>query len=299
MADGQLPRAPRLAVALREPLPWTGLLELVQTAEETGYETVFVPEVGNREAFSQLAGFAAATSRIGLATGVVSVESRTPATIAAGAVTVHEASGGRLVLGLGAGFGTLSDLRTAAKEVRAAMANSPLPAARTPPVWFAALGDRTVAVAAREADGVLLNWCTPERVADAARIVRKERHAASGFTVAVYVRCCLTGVDDAAPFEALAEAARTYAALPHYGRQFESMGLGSEASEAARGGPVAERLVDAVCIRGGREAFRARAAEYADAGADLVVVYPVPAHEPASSILGTILAAAPDPSVER
>jgi alkanesulfonate monooxygenase SsuD/methylene tetrahydromethanopterin reductase-like flavin-dependent oxidoreductase (luciferase family) len=292
---------PRLAVALREPLPWADLLGLVRTAEDARYERVFVPETANREAFGQLAGFAAATTTLGLGTGVIAIESRAPATIAAGAATLQESSGGRFVLGLGAGFAGLSALQSAAKEVRAAMDASPLPMESPPPVWFAALGDRAVAAAAEEADGVLLNWCSPERVAGAAEIVRRERGgdgAGDGFTMAVYVRCCLTGVDDGAPLEALAEATRLYAAIPHYRRQFEAMGLGAEAEAAASGEPVPERIVDAVCIRGGREAFRARAAEYLQAGADLVVVYPVPARDAASSMLGTILAAAPDPAIQ-
>ncbi|MCA1726630.1 MAG: LLM class flavin-dependent oxidoreductase [Actinobacteria bacterium] len=291
--------SPQLAVALREPLPWADLLELVRTAEDTGYEAVFVPETGNREAFGQLAGFAAATSRVRVGTGVVSVESRSPVIVAAGAVTLHEASGGRFVLGLGAGFAPLATLSQSAKEIRAAMEASPVPHDTLPPVWFAALGDRAVALAAREADGVILNWCTPERAADAVEIIRRERGGLDGFTVAVYLRCSLTGIKDEAPFEALAEVSRVYAALPHYRRQFEAMGLGPEAQRAAAGEPVPERLVDAICVRGGRDAFRARADAFAQAGVDLVVVYPVPAREPASSMLGTILAAAPDTTVER
>jgi 2-methylisocitrate lyase-like PEP mutase family enzyme len=67
-----------------------------------------------------------------------------------------------------------------------------------------------------------------------------------------------------------------------------------------RGDPAAvpEALVDALCVRGGRDEAVARLDEYRAAGADLVVVYPVPAQDPASSLLGTIMAAAPDPSVE-
>ncbi len=40
-------------------------------------------------------------------------------------------------------------------------------------------------------------------------------------------------------------------------------------------------------------------AEYRRAGADMPVVYPVPALDPVSSIVGTILAMAPSPAVER
>jgi alkanesulfonate monooxygenase SsuD/methylene tetrahydromethanopterin reductase-like flavin-dependent oxidoreductase (luciferase family) len=292
-------RQPELAVTLREPLPWADHIQLVRAAEESGYRAAFVPKVGTREAFAQLAGFAAATATLRVGTGVVAVGSRTPAIIAAGALTLHELSGERFVLGLGAGFGTLGDLSATAKETRAAMAANPLPVSAAPEVWFAALGDRAVALAAREADGVLLNWCTPERAAGAVEIVRRERGPDVPFTVAVYLRACLTGVDDGASFAALAEITRGYASIPHYLRQFEVMGFGAEARAAARGEPVPERLVDAICVRGGRDEVRARTEAFAAAGVDLVAVYPVPAREPVSSMLGTILTAAPDPTVAR
>jgi alkanesulfonate monooxygenase SsuD/methylene tetrahydromethanopterin reductase-like flavin-dependent oxidoreductase (luciferase family) len=291
-------QTPRVAVALREPLPWAGLLELVRTAEDAGFEAIFVPEVGNREAFAQLSAMAMVTSRLTLATGVVSMESRRPETTATAAITLHELSGGRHVLGLGAGFGRLDAFLDYADQVRRAAAGHPV--GSLPPVWFAALGDRAVEAAAVHADGVVLNWCTPERVRRARETIRRARGRADApFTVAVYVRCCLTGVEDDAPLRALREATALYASLPHYRRQLDGLGLGEEAEVAAKAlhagdlDGVPESLVDALCVRGGREAFRRRADELAEAGADVVVVYPVPAREALSSMLGTILAAAP------
>jgi 2-methylisocitrate lyase-like PEP mutase family enzyme len=60
---------------------------------------------------------------------------------------------------------------------------------------------------------------------------------------------------------------------------------------------VPSSLLGAVCVRGTREEALQRLAEYGRAGADLVVVYPVPAQEAVSSTMGTLLAAAPDPAV--
>jgi 2-methylisocitrate lyase-like PEP mutase family enzyme len=57
-------------------------------------------------------------------------------------------------------------------------------------------------------------------------------------------------------------------------------------------------LVDALCIRGGRDEAMERIDRYREAGADLVVVYPVPAQEALSSLMATIMTAAPDPAVE-
>jgi hypothetical protein len=96
---------------------------------------------------------------------------------------------------------------------------------------------------------------------------------------------------------ALKAAAGQYAAYPAYARQFEEVGLGAQAGEAARahgdGRPddVPDALVHAVCAVG--EAAHDRLEAYRAAGADLPVVYPVPVGEPATSIEGTLLALAP------
>jgi hypothetical protein len=108
-----------------------------------------------------------------------------------------------------------------------------------------------------------------------------------------------------AAIAALQFMAGQYASVPHYWRQMEEMGLGSEASFAAQafqaGRPqdVPEQLVRALTVTGGRSDALSRFAEYFEAGADLVFCYPVSAMEPLSSILGTVLAAAPNPAVER
>jgi len=123
-------------------------------------------------------------------------------------------------------------------------------------------------------------------------------------TVAVYVRACL-GLDEDVAMSALKQMAGQYAAIPHYLRQFEVMGLGEEAAmgakayQAGRVEEVPEPLVRATAVTGGRGTALARFGEYRDAGADVVLCYPVAALDPSSSVLGTVLAAAPSPSLER
>jgi hypothetical protein len=96
-----------------------------------------------------------------------------------------------------------------------------------------------------------------------------------------------------------------YAAIPHYLRQLELMGLGEEGAVAAkafaagRPGDVPESLVRALAVLGGRKEALAKFDEFRRAGADLVLCYPVAALEPYSSVLGTVLTAAPTPPIER
>ena len=169
------------------------------------------------------------------------------------------------------------------------------------PVLLAGLGPRMVALAGEVADGLILNWCTPERVAAAREAIPRRE----GFTIAVFVRACLSHVDDRG-VDALKTTVSRYVGMEPYVRQFHAMGLGKEAASAAEGlqrnglpgDVVPDRLVEQTCVWGDRDRAIARLAEYEGAGADVVVAYPVPAGEAVSSLRGTLMAAAPDPSLE-
>ena len=94
---------------------WPDLLAGAQHADDTGWHAVYVADhfmgVGAaggrthwREATAQIAALAAATSRVRLSPLVLSATYRHPAVVANWAVAVDQISGGRLTLGLGAGW---------------------------------------------------------------------------------------------------------------------------------------------------------------------------------------------------
>lgn len=305
----------RTGLALRDPIAWHEMVLAVETAEMSGYETLFLPEIAGREAFATLAGLARATFKIRIGSGVIPVTSRKPDVIAMGAATIHEMSYGRMVLGLGAGTpgpGSLIKLRRLVEFLRRVFAGDQVDLGggevfrlslppQDVPIWLAALGPKTARLAGEIADGVLLNWCTPERVRQARGWVEEGARAAgrdsSEVTVAAYVRACL-GQEEAHATAALGAALVEYAAIPHYRRQFEQMGFRAEAAAAAEG-RVPAALLDAVCLRGERASAAARLQRYRDAGADLPFVYPVPCLDPVSSIGDTILGLAPSPATRR
>jgi alkanesulfonate monooxygenase SsuD/methylene tetrahydromethanopterin reductase-like flavin-dependent oxidoreductase (luciferase family) len=327
-------RPARTGIVVRDPLPWRDVVEIVRTAEDVGYEAVFVPEIQGREAFVTLTGLAEATRTLRLGTGVVTTWSRSPATTAMAAATLQDVSGGRHTLGLGSGTsGALTGPRAGARPLErvrryltvlralfdgrvveddpmfgtAGFGLDLLPEA-PPPLWLGALGDGMVRLAGEAADGVILNWCTPERVRQARASIALAAAEAGrdpdAVTISVYVRACL-GLDEDVALLALRVATGGYASLPHYRKQMAAMGLGTHAERAAvamtEGKPerVPEELVRALCVLGGRGEALARFEAYRRAGADLVLCYPVVALERQSSFLGTVLAAAPDPAVER
>jgi len=76
--------------------------EWVQLAERLGVDMAFSAEAWWSDAATPLAYLADKTDRIKLATGIMQITARTPAMTAMTALTLHDMSGGRFVLGLGA-----------------------------------------------------------------------------------------------------------------------------------------------------------------------------------------------------
>lgn len=305
------------AFALRDPWRWPDFAALARGGEAQGYSGVFLPEIAGRDAFAALTALAGETSTLRLGTGIVPMNARTPQVTAMAAATAHERSSGRVIVGLGTGPavpGALDQLRSLVlalrkvfrgevasvdgREVRLSLAlESP------PQIWVSALGPKAVALAGEVADGVLLNWCPPERV-EAVRSQLAEGAGRAGrdpaaITVAAYIRASL-GEDRAAAMTALQEAAGEYAGYPAYARQFDQVGLGPEAREAGaahvagRPQDVPERLVHAVALTGDQARARARLQDYLDAGLDVPVIYAVAAGgDPLGSVRATLAALAP------
>ena len=75
--------------------------EFVHAADGLGYDSVWVAEAWSFDAFMILTTLIPYGTRIGLATGIVNVYSRTPALIGQSIATLDALSGGRAVLGIG------------------------------------------------------------------------------------------------------------------------------------------------------------------------------------------------------
>jgi alkanesulfonate monooxygenase SsuD/methylene tetrahydromethanopterin reductase-like flavin-dependent oxidoreductase (luciferase family) len=185
-------------------------------ADELGYEVFSVAEGWGLDSTVLLAELAVRTRRITLAAGVLSVWGRSPATIAMTAATLHQLSGGRFILGLGASTRALVEgwhdlaydrpaarLRDVTTQVRALLdgdraAVSTAPTARAlrlgqPPVpdlpiWLAATGERTIQVATDLADGWYPIYLRRDRIRSLAAGITERRTrpitvAAGPFTV--------------------------------------------------------------------------------------------------------------------
>ena len=94
---------------------WADVLARARLAEQAGFDSVWVsdhllmqfdgvPRIGGWEGWSQIAALAAAVPRVEIGALVMCALWRNPALLAKMADTVEEISGGRLILGLGAGW---------------------------------------------------------------------------------------------------------------------------------------------------------------------------------------------------
>jgi 5,10-methylenetetrahydromethanopterin reductase len=168
--------------------PAREVVDGVRFAEDVGAEIAFVAEdVNCRDAFQLSAMSAVQTGRITLGPGVANPYTRNPTALAMSTATLDEISGGRAVLGLGASapnlihaqmgieFGdSVGVLREATSIVRGLLRGEsvsfagdyfdyvdarlgvPLTRPRIP-IFFAAMGPRTLRLAGGVADGVFLN----------------------------------------------------------------------------------------------------------------------------------------------
>ena len=147
---------------------WDEVLAIARAAEETGYDSIWVgdhllyrdPDRGPWEAWTQLAALAQATERVTLGPLVACLAFHPPLVIAQMAHTVQAISGGRLVLGVGAGWNDAefeaAGLPTARKvsrfevafgELRAHLETAPHPAPVAPiPLMSGSSGPRALSI---------------------------------------------------------------------------------------------------------------------------------------------------------
>jgi probable F420-dependent oxidoreductase len=267
-------------------LPAADLIGFARRAEELGYDAFWAQETAGREPFALLSHIAAHTTRIMLGVGIAILYARDALTARAAAATVHELSGGRMVLGLGASHhdtvsqlrgheyrGPLSAMREYLEAYEAADYRGPLPAG-DPPLVLAALRRRMLELAATQADGAF-PYLVPVTYVVRARSLLDEAATGAGRPRPALIVTCATRVDpDPASARRAARAyLDRYLGLPNYLANLGELGYGAE--ELSR--PGADRLVDDLVAWGDEGAVRDRLRGYLQAGADHVAIVPLTA----------------------
>ena len=210
----------RLGVTFTGDVPIPEQRRLAYELESAGLESLWTNDGYGRDPLLLCQAWADATERLTVGVGVAQIPTRTPVQLAKAAVTVQEASAGRFVLGIGVsqplaleswhGVRAGRPLATAhdalailhsiiaggttdhdGDELRSRgfqLGISPLPP--PVPVYLGAMRPKMLALAGREAEGVLLSWESPEAVGHASEQVYAAAAAAGRPKpeVAAYVR---------------------------------------------------------------------------------------------------------------
>lgn len=282
-------------------------VDQVRHAEALGYDSVWVTHGVGRDSFVVLAAYGAATSRIGLANGVVPIYPRHPVVMAQQALTLAEMTGGRFRLGIGVSHKPsmedmlglalreplavmreyVSVLRGALAEgadvqgrhyrVRWRMGMPALPPA--PPIYLAGLSVRMLELAGEIADGAVLWLSPPAYVRDVAvpaieRGRRRAGKALEGFEVIAAVPLAVTG-DPGRAMDAFRVELARYLSLPFYRAMFEKASLAEEVRAFDREGQTPLAFARAVGAVGDAAAARALVEAYRAAGVTLPAVRPI------------------------
>lgn len=298
-------------------------------AEELGLGAIFLSERFNLKDAGVLAGAAAAaTSRIGIGTAATNPNTRHPLVTATLAATAYGVSQGRYAFGLGRGFDLLFDvmgvprvtsaqledavtvLRTLWRGETVSGYDGPLGslpyvsqgrAAGDIPILMTAIGDRSLALAGRIADGVVLHtFLTDEALARSVRVIRDAAADAGREPGAVRIWAVLATVEDSLDEETRARklVGRLATYLQGYGAVLVAAnGWDPAVLEAFRAHPLVQgypgafdaigtteelaRLRDevippgwlAAAATGSAEQCAARVLDQFDAGADSVILH--------------------------
>lgn len=232
----------------RQALSEADELRLVELGAQLGYQSAWTPSGPDTAAFDRCLRWHAAS---GLPTGisVVPASDQPAAFYAEHARRAWEGTGRTFTLGVGSGRMTqaAARMREYLGELRELLPDGP-------PVQVAALGPLMLALGGELADGVLLNWCSPEWVGWSRTRVERAA-AAAGRPAPPVVEYIRTSVD---PDPELARSTLGTAALQYalgpvaYRSHFERMGFADELARIEReGGRPDDGLLAAAGASGG------------------------------------------------
>lgn len=285
---------------------------IASRASELGYDSFWTAETTGPEAFSLLAAAGAAAPGLGLGTGVLALQLRTPMVVAMAGATLQALHPDReIVLGVGisspvvttqwhgAAYGDrpLARTREYVTLLKECLGGESVSfdgdfyhcsrfrlgvrlGERRPKVVVGALNPGMLAMAGEVADGVLLNYLPASHVPWSVEQVRKGGNA----TIYAYVHAGVCNREDG--IEAARRDLFSYAVVDAYAANFERAGFGDEVAAIRerhqardRDGALAavsDRFVDAIDVMGDAATVRATVQAYVDGGVEVPVLMPMP-----------------------
>ncbi len=290
--------------------PASEALAIAREADRRGFPELWIGEMATFDAFALGAVIARENARILLTLGPLALGVRSPVSLALGVGSVSELGGRPARLALGASSPaivsgwhgrpyarlpelareTLTALRPLLRGERNERGFKLRVAVPAPELTLAAFGPRMLAVAAREADRVVLNLVTPAAVRDIRGALEREARAAGRACPRLAVWIAAAHEPNAEAIAQLARQVCVYLAPPGYGEMFRAAGFGALVARARAGEPqhqlardVPRALLEAVAMLGDERTLRARLEDYGAAGADEIAVVPVTAGDDAGA----------------
>ena len=290
-------------------------LEIAATAEDLGFDELWVGEMMTFDAFALAGAIARQTRRLSLWVGPLAIGVRDPASLALGIASIATLAERSAGLALGASTPivvsrwhgrpwqrrvtlmreTVTALRPILAGERSRFSGALVRSdgfrlaagAPSTPLAIAAFGEGMIRAAAELGDRVVVNLLTPAQVARTRRAVDAAA-AAEGRRPPPLVAWVPAAIDPASA--SLAQLARQlvlYLAPPGYGEMFIEAGFGEIVAMARSGAHpreimarVPQQLIEAVAAVGDIGAVRAKLDAYRAAGADVVAIVPATAEDP-------------------
>jgi probable F420-dependent oxidoreductase len=292
-------------------IPLLDQRDIVASLPDLGYTDLWAAESNGMDAFTPLALASIWAPALRLATSIVPVYTRGPATLAMSAATMATIAPGRFVLGIGSSSPTIVErwnaigfdapyqrVRDTLRFLRAALRGEKVseayetfavdgfrlgfPAPEPPPILLAALRSGMLRLAGREADGAIVNWLAPE---DVRTVVPYVHEAGPGKEIAARIFVAPTADADTA--RAVARfAVAAYLTVPVYRAFHEWLGRTElmrpmqqawEAGERKQAlAEIPDRLVDDLVVHGEPAACRDRIQQYVEAGVTTPVLAVLP-----------------------
>lgn len=307
----------RFGVHLSQQLPPDKVTAVATLAEDLGYERFFFSDHLMRDPFAILTACALATSRITIGTAVMPLYERHPVSAAVASATLAHISNDRFIFGVGTSHREMVEptlgipwtrpvghLREYIDIVRGLHSGEQLdyqgdhyrvsaqlafPPARPVPIYLGPAGPRMFQISGEIADGVVLNWGTPEYLGGRLPEIKAAATAAGRDPADVEIGCslwCQVTDDDSATARAredFRERATFFASFTGYRRRFAELGFAAEMEAferaQARGEStleyISDPLLDAISIIGDLETCRGRFDEYRAAGIEIPFIVPI------------------------
>ncbi|HXV45636.1 MAG TPA: LLM class flavin-dependent oxidoreductase [Nitrososphaera sp.] len=286
-------------------------------------DSLWVPESWGRESFATLGAISQVTKNVRLGTSIVSIYSRTPATVAMAATTLDMLSGNRTIVGLGASTAAIvenwhglkfekpaSRMREFVECVKLMASGDKVnysgkffkannfkilhqPQRKQIPIFMAAVNKKMVSLASELADGVLLYLRPLEELKKTASGLKQTTKGRSFEIVCSFI-CAISNKE---PEKARERAAKTLAfyvsAGKYYGKFLSENGFRSDVehitSEYVGGGAdaaakfVSDKMLDSLAICGSGEDCRKSLARFVSAGITLPIIQVNPVDDSESS----------------